>query len=137
MSVQDHPIASLKIAIRTHLLADADVVSKVGASVFDTPPRGAVPPYLHFGDVLTRDNGTVEREGAVVEIDLVVLTSERGTAEALGIAAALEQALRQPLPALAGHRLVSLEHRQTALRHDAAASLTRATLRYRAFTEPL
>jgi hypothetical protein len=137
MSVPDHPIASLKMMLRAHLLADADVASAIGLSIFDAPPRGTSPPYVHFGDAVARDNGTVEREGAIIEIDLVALTSERGTAEALMLASALGRALGQPLPALAGHRLVALEHRQTTAQHDAAASLTRATVRLRAFTEAL
>lgn len=137
MSVPDHPVASLKVALKAHLLGDADVAPLIGASVFDTPPRGAAPPYLTFGDALMRDGGATGGEASIIEIDLIVFASERGTARALRIAAAIGKALGQPLPALAGHRLVGLEHRQTTTRHDAAASLTRATLRLRAFTEPL
>ncbi len=137
MSVPPHPVASLKAAIRSHLSADADVVALIGTAVFEVPPRGAEPPYLVLGDALSRDVDAVGGEGSEHELDLLVVTSERGSAAALLLASAVETALQSTLPALDGHHLVSLEIRRTATRHDAATSLTRAMLRLRAFTEPL
>lgn len=137
MSVPIHPIAALKAALRTHLLADADVAALLGAAIHDVPPRGALPPYLAFGEAFARENGTVERDGAVIEFDLVAITSERGSEAALVIASAVATALGGNLPALEGHRLVALDIRRTLTRHDPATALTRATLRLSAFTEPL
>lgn len=137
MSVPLHPIAALKAALRAHLLADADVAALLGAAIHDVPPRGASPPYLAFGEALARDNGTVERDGAILELDLVAVTTERGSEAALAIASAVATALGGNLPALEEHHLVALDIRRTATRHDPATSLTRATLRLSAFTEPL
>lgn len=137
MSVPAHPIASLKAALRSHLLADADIAALIGVAVFEVPPRGAAPPYLVIGDALARDRGAVGGEGHELELDLLVITKERGSAGALTLASAVEAALASPLPALEGHHLVALEIRQSVTRHEAATSLTRATLRLRAFTEPL
>jgi Protein of unknown function (DUF3168) len=124
MSVPVHPIAALKAAL-------------LGAAIHDVPPRGALPPYLAFGEALARENGTVERDGAILELDLVAVTTERGSEAALAIASAVATALGGNLPALEEHRLVALDIRRTATRHDPATSLTRATLRLSAFTEPL
>lgn len=137
MSASAHAIASLKSVLRAHLLADTDVAGLLGTAIFDAVPRGAKPPYLLMGDAIARENGTVEAEGSVIELDLVVLTAERGSTTALALVATIETALRTPLPALADHHLVALELRQTATRHDASTSFTRASLRLRAFLEPL
>lgn len=137
MSIPAHPIAALKAALRARLLADTDVAGLVGTAIYDAPPRGALPPYLAFGEALARENGTVERDGSVIEADLVAITSERGTETALNIASAITAALGGAGPAMEGHRLVALEVSRTLARHDPATSLTRATLRLRAFTEPL
>jgi len=137
MSVPSHPVASLKAALRAHLLADADVAALIGTAVFEVPPRGAAPPYLVLGDALSRERDSVGGEGVELEFDLMAVTSERGSAAALTLVAAVGQALQSPLPALDGHHLVSIETRQLATRHEAATSLTRAMLRLRAFTEPL
>ncbi len=137
MSIPVHAIASLKAALRAHLLANADLSSLVGTAIFDAPPRGAAPPYLVLGDAGARDNGGSGGEGLRIDLDVIAVTSERGTKAALTLASAIESALRTPLPALQGHHLVGLEHRQTTTRHDAATSLSRATLRLSAFTEPL
>lgn len=137
MSVPIHAITSLKAALRAHLLADPDLVGLLEAAVFDAVPRGTKPPYLLLGDAIARENGTPEAESVVVELDLVAVTVERGSTAALALAAAVEKAVRAPLATLVDHHLVAIEIRQTATRHDAAASLTRASLRLRAFLEAL
>jgi hypothetical protein len=137
MSIPLHPIASLKQGLRAQLLADGDIAARIGTAIFDTPPRGAKPPYLILGDAIGRDDGALEAEAMVVEFDLHAITSERGTALALDLVACIETMLRGPMPLLPDHHPVSLDVRHMAVRHDAATSITRATLRLRAFVEPL
>lgn len=137
MSIISHPVASLKAALRAHLLADADISGITGTAVFDTPPRGAKPPYILLGDAAMIGNDAVEYQGATIDLDVHAYTAERGTAGALELASALEAALAQPLPMLVDHRLIALEIRQSATRHDVATALSRVTLRLRAITEPL
>ncbi|KAF0227829.1 MAG: hypothetical protein FD175_2535 [Beijerinckiaceae bacterium] len=137
MSIASHPVASLKAMLRAHLLADAAITGITGTAVFETPPRGTKPPYILLGDAVAAENDAVEYQGAIIDLDIVAYAAERGTAGVLALASALEAALAQPLPVLVDHRLVALEIRQSATRHDVAAALSRATLRLRAITEPL
>ena len=94
MSAPTHPIAALKAALRTRLLADADLSALIGAAIYDAPPRGATPPYIVLGDADARESGTVERDGLKIELELVTVTSERGTSSALAIASAVAAAIR-------------------------------------------
>lgn len=137
MAISPHPIASLTAALRTRLLGEADLAGMIGQAVYPATMRGANPPFVMIGDVSLSDNGAVESEGAVIEIELLIVTRERARLDALTIASAVEAALGDPLPVLAGHRLISLEPLRTSLRHDAAGLATQATIRLRAITEPL
>ncbi len=137
MSEPVHPVRALQEALRNHLVAQPALVAILGQAVFETPPRGAKPPFIAFGDAVVRDAGSAAREAVTVEFDLVVHAAERGTHSALDILSAVEAALRLPMPEPAGHHLVSIETRQGHVRHDATRNLTRAGLRLRAFLEPL
>jgi len=137
MSEPVHPVRALQEALRNHLVAQPALVAILGQAVYETPARGAKPPFIAFGDAVVRDAGSAAREAVTVEFDLVVHAAERGTHSALDILSAVEAALRLPMPEPAGHHLVSIETRQGHVRHDATRNLTRAGLRLRAFLEPL
>lgn len=136
MSVPLHPVADLKAAVRARLAADADVAALVGSAIHDSPPRGTEPPYVTFGDATASDAGTVENEGTIVDLVIVAVAAERGSAASLRIAAAIGQALAAPGLALADHHLGPVDIRQISVRHDPAATQSRALIRLRAFTEP-
>lgn len=137
MSLATHPIAALKAALRTRLLADVDLAALIGAAIYDAPPRGATPPYLVLGDADARESGTSERDGLKIELELVSVTSERGTSAALAMASAVAAAIAAPLPTADGQRLIVLGLRQMSTRYDATNGLARVTQRLSAFTEPL
>ena len=130
-------ILALKTALRTALLADAPTTALVGQSIHDAPPRGLEAPFVVLGDAVSRDNGTNDGAGEIVDLDLVIVTKERGTHAALGIAAAVETALAELPPVLAGISAPLVMCRETLTRHDEARSLTRAVLRLRAFLHPV
>jgi hypothetical protein len=132
-----HPILALKEAIRVRLLASAPVTDIIGQSVHDAPPRGAEPPYLVLGDALLRENGTNEAEGFIAELDLLAITRERGTRSALQLAGVIETALLESPLAIGGYHASVLFIRETIARHDEAKSLSRVTLRLRAFLHPV
>ena len=53
-----HPITELQTSLVAALLADTQLVALLaGNAIFDTPPKGATPPYITIvrHDVLTRD----------------------------------------------------------------------------------
>lgn len=132
-----HPILALKQAIRTRLLATNPVMAIVGEAVHDAPPRGAEPPYIVLGDALMRENGTNEAEGFIAELELLAITRERGTRLALELAGIIETALLASPLAISGYQASVLFVRETVARHDEAKSLSRVTLRLRAFLHPL
>ncbi len=137
MSATIHVLASLKSALRSHVLARPDVAALIGAAFHDMPQKSANPPFLAFGNAVIRDNSSQLGEAALVEIEIIAIARERGTTRALTLLAALEDALAAPLPALAGHRLVALERPEARLQHDAEHNLVRATYRLRAYTESI
>ncbi len=128
-----HPVHALKAALRTRLTTSSAVTALIGTSVHDAPPRGTEPPFLLLGDAQLRENGTNEAEGVIVDLDLVAVTRERGTAQALAILHAVQAAIATAPLAVAEHQLPVLLIRETLVRHDEAKSLTRATARLRAF----
>lgn len=134
---ENHPIASLKAMLRSVLLADAAIHTALSGAVHDAPPRGLEPPYLILGDASARDNATNDADGRIIDIELVVVTRERGTRNALHIAALIEARLASAGLIPDGLHLVTLIHRETLTRQDVVKSLTRAAIRLRAFIEPL
>jgi Protein of unknown function (DUF3168) len=137
MSVSLHVLTSLKNALRSHVLANPDISALVGAAFHDMPPRNANPPFLAFGNAVIRDDSSLLSEGAIVELEVQAITHERGTTRGLSLVSALEAALKTPLPALVGHRLIALERPEARIQHDADKNLVRASLYLRAFTESL
>lgn len=137
MSVSIHVLASLKTALRAHVLANPDVAALVGTAFHDMPPRNASPPYLAFGNAVIRDDSSLLSDGAIVELEVLAITHERGTIRGLNLVSALEAVLKTPLPPLVGHRLIALEQPEARVQHDADKNVVRASLRLRAFTESL
>jgi hypothetical protein len=128
-----HPVHALKAALRTRFSTNSALTALIGTAVHDAPPRGTEPPFLLLGDAQLRENGTSEAEGVIVDLDLVAVTRERGSAEAVAILHAVQAAIATaPLP-VAEHQLSLILIRETFVRHDEAKALTRATARLRAF----
>jgi hypothetical protein len=132
-----HPIASLKAALRAHLLADSAVTVLIGSAIHDQAPRDLDPPYLVFGPADARENATNDGDGRIVDLELQLFTFERGSAVGLAAASVIEASLAASGLTLTDHRLVLLTLRETQVRQDATRQLTRVNLRYRSFTEPL
>ncbi|CAN1509546.1 Tail completion protein [Rhabdaerophilaceae bacterium] len=129
-------ILALKNALHSALLADSAVVALLDQKIFDSPPRGLEPPYLILGDAASRENGTNDGAGEIVDLELVVITRERGSHAALGVSSAVENVLAALPPVLAGVCMPLVILRETLLRHNEGKSLTRAVLRVRAFVHP-
>lgn len=129
---------SLRAAVYQHVAADAALAALLGgARVYDEPPRAAAAPYVALGGVETRD---VSGDAAPVEehlFALEVVSREGGLAEALKVADRLVRRLDGVALAPQGHRLASLAWRFTDSGRAVENGLRRATVSFRAVTEPL
>jgi hypothetical protein len=132
------PSITLKKAVRDALLADGALSALVGINkVFDEAPRDAVLPYLVFGEILTRDASTSSGRAHETTLVLQVLSGQGGQREAHAIAAQVELILHDAVLSLIGHRLVNLTFSGSETRRERSLQTTRATLRFRAYTEQL
>jgi hypothetical protein len=132
------PIFELKKAIRAALVADATLTGMLGgAAMHDETPRGANPPYIVFGEANCRDQSTAIGRAHETLLSLHVLSGQGGTKEAQLIAARVETLLHDSSLSLTGHRLVNLTLAGSELRRERNAEMSRATLKFRAFTELL
>jgi hypothetical protein len=132
------PFITLKKAVRDALLADAALVTLIGSNkVFDETPRDAALPYLVFGEILTRDASTNSGRAHDTTLVLHVLSGQGGQREAHAIAARAELLLHDAVLSLTGHRLINLTFAGSETRRERNLQTTRATLRFRAYTEQL
>ncbi|MCA0423659.1 MAG: DUF3168 domain-containing protein [Proteobacteria bacterium] len=132
------PIAALKAAIRTILVADGALTALLeGAKVYDDVPRSAEAPYIAFAEASTREHGTATDKGHISELTLHVWSRQGGSSEGLAIASRLETLLDDAPLVLAGHHLVSGRVLATETRRLADRNLTRVALRLRFVTEVL
>lgn len=130
------PILALKAALRGVLTGDSILSGLLGGpKVHDEVPRGEAAPYVAFGDVSARDNGTVSDAGHVTELQLMVWSRQGGTREALIIADRAAQLIEDASLILEGHRLVQARVTATEVRRQPDKDLTRVMLRLRLVTE--
>ncbi|WP_020185895.1 DUF3168 domain-containing protein [Methylopila sp. 73B] len=129
---------SLRAAVYQHLILDTALAALLGgAHVYDEPPRAAAAPYVALGGVETRD---LSGDAAPVEehlFALEVVSREGGLAEALKIADRLVRRLDGAALSPEGHSLASLAWRFTDSGRAADNGRRRATVSFRAVTEPL
>ena len=131
------PALLLRAAIRGTLAGDAALSALSGGPrIYDEPPRGSLPPYVVLGACETADisgdAAPAEEHGLIME----VWSREGGLSEALKIADRVVRLLDDADLTLDGARLASLAWRATAADRVADGGLRRATLTFRAVTEP-
>jgi hypothetical protein len=128
---------ALQTALRGKLLASSTVTAFIGpAAVFDDVPQGTKCPYLHLGDIETRDWSTQTRRGHEHIVSLHVWSDYRGRKQALDIIEAVDGALDGASLALTGHVLVSLSAIFWTVLHELGNGLYHGIMRLRAVTEP-
>jgi hypothetical protein len=132
------PILALRAAIRSRLVADADLVARLGGErVWDQPPQGTSPPYLLFAEAEARDWSDGGVAGHRHTVALVAWSQQASDAEALGLAARAAELLHGAALPIDGHLLVQLR----VIAHEAwrpdRQGLRRAVLRLTALTEPV
>jgi hypothetical protein len=129
---------ALQKAIHSTLVADADVVARLGgARVYDDVPRGAALPYVTFGPTTKRDWSAGDDPGNEHIMTLHVWSNAAGRKETQEIIGAMRDALHDQSLALAGYRLINLRHEFSDTRREPDGDGYRGIVRFRAVTEPL
>jgi hypothetical protein len=132
------PSLALRAAIRQRLAGDASLCALTGGGrVYDEPPRGSLPPYLVLALAEVADISGDDAPAKEHALTLEVWSREGGLSQALTIADRVAQLLDDAELTLDGARLVGLAWRTTEADRVADGGLRRATLTFRAVTEPL
>lgn len=132
------PEKAIKAAVVAVLTGDAILAARLGGPrVYDAVPRGGETPYVAFGDMLTRENGTATDRGHLSEVTLVVWSRQAGTREAIEIGDRIAEVLDDATLVLAGHRCIACRLTASETRRIPDKDLTRMTLRLRIVTEVL
>lgn len=125
--------AALQQALYARLSQDAVLAAIVGNAVFDGVPPGTVPVlYVSIGEERVSDRSDYDERGAIHDIEIAVVTTESGFADAKAAAAAVSDALlSQPLVLRRG-RCDGLWFRQAQARRTRRTGTRRIDLRFRA-----
>lgn len=128
---------ALRAAIRDRLAADAALAASLGGPrVYDEAPRGSQPPHVILASCETSDLSGDEAPAEEHLLTLEVWSREGGLSQALTAADRVARLLDDADLALAGVRLAGLAWRGTQADRFADGGLRRATLTFRAVTEP-
>lgn len=132
------PALALRAAIHQRLAGDGALAGLLGGPrIYDEPPRAAVPPYVVLGVIETRDASGDLAPVAEHRLAMEVWSREGGLSEALKAADRVVRLLDGAALALDGHRLADLAWSLTDAARIADNGLRRATIRFRAATEPV
>jgi hypothetical protein len=130
-----HPVLALRAAVLARLKADAPLVALLGGPhIHDTPPRGAEPPFVTFGETTARAWPGAPG-GLRHTLTLIAWSRQSGDAEALAMLERCEVALTDPPSALDGHRIVLLATAGVDLPRHGGPGPRRAVMRLTALTE--
>ena len=86
---------SLQKAVRSALLADADVVSLISTRLYDEPPANVTYPYARFGSVVADTDDTDGSLGSVLSFTIEAYSRVTGRVEASRIVEAVRAALHR------------------------------------------
>jgi hypothetical protein len=133
-----NPGFALQAAMRAALLAHAPLTLLLGgAHVYEEMPRGAVPTFVSFGDIETKDWSVADQKAHEHFATLSVRTNNRSRKLAQDILSEIEVVLDNAGLTLGDHRLVNLRLTFWSVARDKNGENFGATLRFRAATEPL
>jgi hypothetical protein len=132
------PVIALRKAIRSRLLADAELVSALGGpKIYDEAQRGVDPPYGLFAETQLRDWSGELTRGAEQLLTIAVVTTQRGLGVALGVAQQIVDILNEAPLALERHSLIDLRFVSLETRRDQNGRFARVSILFRATTEYL
>jgi hypothetical protein len=129
---------ALQTALFASLAADASVQAALGdpPRLYDSVPRAPVFPYATLGGATETDWSTKTEKGSEHRFTLTVWSRASGHKQAKELAAVLIDTLDTATITPDGHTLVSLRFEDAMHARETDGITTRATVRYRAVTEP-
>jgi hypothetical protein len=132
------PAIALRRAALARLAADARLTTLLGAAkIFDEAPRANGAPYALFAEWQMRDWSTGDGRGAEHFFVVAVISTERGTREAIKISQRVVELLDEAALTLEDHALIDLRFQTMETRREQNGRFARANLRFRATTEAL
>ncbi len=130
------PVVALRHAMRERLLADAELVSALGAArIHDVAPRQTAAPWIAFGETRLRDWSTSSGRGVEALLDIDVVSDQPGAREGLQLAEQVTRLLDDAALSPGGWRLVRLALVATDARRSDQGRFARVALRFRALIE--
>ena len=127
---------ALQQAIFAKLTASEAVASAVGERVFDMPPRDTVFPCITIGDGGESNWDTATEAGSQHSLAVHVWSRAGGHKQAKLAAEAVRETLDGAALTLGGHALIDLRYLSAEFAREADGETFRATLKFRAVTEP-
>ena len=128
--------APLQAAVYQYLLADAGVQASIGAHVYDALPSGRVPDRsATLGAEVVRDKSDASGSGAEHDLTISVVTGASGFQQAKEAAAAISDALDDPVLTLSRGRLVGMRFLKAQAARVGTGTIRRIDLKFRARVE--
>jgi hypothetical protein len=129
---------ALQQAIYAALAASTDLQALIGdpPRLFDYVPRDSAFPYVVLGDGSESDWSTATETGTEHAVQIDVWSRSTGHKEAKQIASVMHDTLNNAALTIADAALIDIRHLATAFARQTDGQTTRATLRFRAVTEP-
>ncbi|HEX3810020.1 MAG TPA: DUF3168 domain-containing protein [Rhizomicrobium sp.] len=127
---------ALQTAIFAALSTDATLQSLVASRVFDAVPPLPTFPYIVVGDGSETNWDTATEAGSEHQLEIHIWSRANGHKQTKAIADAVRAALDNTALTLTGHTLIDLRYLDADFARETDGETRRATLRFRAVTEP-
>lgn len=128
---------SLQKAIFAALSGDTEIADAVGVDgILDRLARQPRLPSIVFSDMRSSDWSTATEAGDEHLVTIDVFSGENGRREIQALGEAVRRLLHDKPLQLDGHHLVNFRHVGSRMQREAKTHRHRATLQFRAVTEP-
>ena len=129
---------ALQQAVYAELVVNSGVMAVLGdpPRVYDAVPRDAVFPYVVIGDGSETDWSTATESGSEHTLAIHVWSRSGGHRECKEIAEAIRAAIDGAELSVTGQALIDIRYLDTDYVRSADGETFRASLRFRAVTEP-
>jgi len=129
---------ALQQAIYATLAASPDLQALIGdpPRLFDFVPRESDFPYVVIGDAIQSDWSTATEDGTEHQLTINAWSRSTGHKEVKAVAEIIRSSLNNAALAISGATLIDIRHLATDFARQPDGQTYRASLRFRAVTEP-